>query len=248
MELQQLVAILNQKLEPWRFKDYAPNGLQVEGRSQVRHVVAGVTASQALLDEAVRLKADAILVHHGYFWKSESAAITGIKRQRIATLLQSDISLLAYHLPLDAHPELGNNAQLGRLLGIVDAAPSADEPLLWQGQLSQEMEVAAFATQLSMRLEREPLVLGPADRKLRRLAWCTGGAQGYFEQAIAMGGDAFLTGEVSEQNHHLAQEYGVTFIAAGHHATERYGVKALGEWLAAEHALQVSFVDLFNPV
>ncbi|MFC3531877.1 Nif3-like dinuclear metal center hexameric protein [Vogesella facilis] len=248
MELQQLVLALNQKLEPWRFKDYAPNGLQIEGRAQVQRIVTGVTASQALLDEAVRLRADAILVHHGYFWKSEPAPLTGIKRQRIATLLQNDISLLAYHLPLDAHPELGNNAQLAKKLGLQACQASPDEPLLWQGELAQPLSGTQLAAQLAHSLGREPLVLGPTERPIRRLAWCTGGAQGYFEQAVALGVDAFITGEVSEQNLHLAEEYGVTFLAAGHHATERYGVKALGEWLAAEYALDVSFIDLFNPV
>lgn len=248
MQLQQLVSVVDRQLEPWRFKDYAPNGLQVEGRSEVLRVVTGVTASQALLDEAVRRQADAVLVHHGYFWKSEPAALTGIKRRRIATLLQNDISLLAYHLPLDAHPQLGNNAQLGQLLGIIDAQPCADELLLWQGALAVPQSAEALAAGMAKRLGRQPLLLGPARRQIRRLAWCTGGAQGYFEQAIALGVDAFITGEASEQNHHLAEEYGVTFFAAGHHATERYGVKALGEWLASAHGLEVDFVDLFNPV
>ncbi|WP_174875741.1 Nif3-like dinuclear metal center hexameric protein [Vogesella oryzae] len=248
MELQELVSALNQKLEPWKFKDYAPNGLQVEGRGEVQRIVTGVTASQALLDEAVRLQADAILVHHGYFWKNEPPPLTGIKRQRIATLLQNDISLLAFHLPLDAHPELGNNAQLGMRLGFQACQPCADEPLLWHGVLPSGLSGHQLAALLASSLEREPLLLGPADKLFRRVGWCTGGAQGYFEQAIALGVDAFITGEVSEQSYHLAEEYGVTFFAAGHHATERYGVKALGEWLEAEFALDVSFVDLFNPV
>ena len=248
MNRNELLQVLDGKLEPWRFKDYAPNGLQVEGSEQIRRVVTGVTASQALIDEAIRLQADTILVHHGYFWKSEAAPITGIKRKRIAALLQSNINLIAYHLPLDAHLELGNNAQLGQVLGFTDAAPSQSEPLLWCGQLAQPMAGAALRQHVSQCLGREALLLGDADKTLQRVAWCTGGAQGFFEQAIALGVDVFITGEVSEQNQHLANESGVSFIAAGHHATERYGAKALGQWLAAEFALDVQFIDLFNPV
>ncbi|WP_445329628.1 Nif3-like dinuclear metal center hexameric protein [Vogesella indigofera] len=247
MQLTELLAVLDAKLEPARFKDYAPNGLQVEGRSEVRKVVTGVTASQALIDAAIAVQADAIVVHHGYFWKNEAAPIVGIKRQRIASLLQHGISLLAYHLPLDAHPELGNNAQLARQLGIANPQPTATEPLLWQGDWGQGT-AADFAAQLASRLGRTPLLLGNAQRRARHIAWCTGGAQGYFEQAIALGVDVFISGEVSEQNLHLAEETGVVFLAAGHHATERYGVKALGEWLATECALNVQFIDLYNPV
>lgn len=248
MNRNELLQALDGKLEPWRFKDYAPNGLQVEGSDEIRRIVTGVTASQALIDEAIRLQADTILVHHGYFWKSEAAPITGIKRKRIAALLQSNINLIAYHLPLDAHLELGNNAQLGQVLGFTDAAPSQSEPLLWCGQLAQPMAGAALRQHVSRCLGREALLLGDADKTLQRVAWCTGGAQGFFEQAIALGVDVFITGEVSEQNQHLANESGVSFIAAGHHATERYGAKALGQWLAAEFALDVQFIDLFNPV
>lgn len=248
MNRSELLAALDGKLEPWRFKDYAPNGLQVEGSDEIRRIVTGVTASQALIDEAIRLQADTILVHHGYFWKSEAAPITGIKRKRIASLLQSNINLIAYHLPLDAHLELGNNAQLGQLLGFTDAAPSQSEPLLWCGQLAQPMAGEALRQHISDRLGREALLLGEEGRPLQRVAWCTGGAQGFFEQAIALGVDVFITGEVSEQNQHLANESGVSFIAAGHHATERYGAKALGQWLADEFALDVQFIDLFNPV
>ena len=247
MQLNELVALLDAKLEPARFKDYAPNGLQVEGRSEIRHIITGVTASQALIDAAVGAQADAILVHHGYFWKNEAAPIVGIKRQRIATLLQHGISLLAYHLPLDAHPELGNNAQLGIQLGFANAQPSAAEPLLWHGHWGQG-NAASLASHIGATLGREPLLLGNAQRQARHVAWCTGGAQGYFEAAMAMGVDVFITGEVSEQNLHLAEESGVVFIAAGHHATERYGVKALGEWLGTTQSLKVQFIDLNNPV
>lgn len=248
MNRNELLQALDGKLEPWRFKDYAPNGLQVEGSDQIRRIVTGVTASQALIDEAIRLQADTILVHHGYFWKNEAAPITGIKRKRIASLLQSNINLIAYHLPLDAHPALGNNAQLGQVLGFTDAAPSQSEPLLWRGQLARPMAGEALRQHISQCLGREALLLGEEGRPLQRVAWCTGGAQGFFEQAIALGVDVFITGEVSEQNQHLANESGVSFIAAGHHATERYGAKALGQWLADEFALDVQFIDLFNPV
>ena len=247
MQLNDLLALLNDKLAPERFKDYAPNGLQVEGRSEVRRIITGVTASQALIDLAVAQQADAILVHHGYFWKNEAAPIVGIKRQRIATLLQHGISLLAYHLPLDAHPELGNNAQLAMQLGISGGAPSSAEPLLWQGVWNQGT-VAQLAGHVSATLGRDALLLGNGQRRARHVAWCTGGAQGYFEAAIALGVDVFITGEVSEQNLHLAEESGVAFIAAGHHATERYGIKALGEWLGTIQPLDVRFADLYNPV
>ncbi len=248
MKRSDLLKALDGKLEPWRFKDYAPNGLQVEGGDEIRRVVTGVTASQALIDEAIRLQADAILVHHGYFWKSEAAPITGIKRQRIAALLHSNINLFAYHLPLDAHPELGNNAQLGQVLDLQNGAPSVTEPLIWTGELAQCTTAEALCEQVGRNLGRDALLLGDKTRSVQRVAWCTGGAQGYFEQAIALGVDVFITGEVSEQNQHLANETGVSFIAAGHHATERYGVKALGEWLAHDFALDVQFIDLFNPV
>ncbi|GHD78043.1 Nif3-like dinuclear metal center hexameric protein [Vogesella fluminis] len=247
MQLTELLAVLDAKLEPARFKDYAPNGLQVEGRSEVRKIVTGVTASQALIDAAIAVQADAIVVHHGYFWKNEAAPIIGIKRQRIASLLQHGISLLAYHLPLDAHPELGNNMQLARQLDIANPQPVATEPLLWLGDWGQG-SAADFAARLACRLGRTPLLLGNAQRHARRIAWCTGGAQGYFEQAIALGADVFISGEVSEHNFHCAEETGVVFLAAGHHVTERYGVKVLGEWLATEYALDVQFIDLYNPV
>lgn len=247
MQLTELVALLDGKLESRNFKDYAPNGLQVEGKAEVGRILCGVTASQALIDEAIAWRADAILVHHGYFWKNESPVIAGIKRQRIQKLLQHNISLLAYHLPLDAHPELGNNAQLARQLELRDGAASLAEPLLWQGRCTS-MSGHVLRAHISQRLGREALLLGNADKQVSRVAWCTGGAQGFFESAIALGVDAYITGEVSEKDFHLANEYGVLFVSAGHHATERYGIAALGDWLQQEAGLQVRFVDLDNPV
>ena len=248
MLLTDLTMHLDALLEPWRFKDYAPNGLQVEGRAEVRRVVCGVTASQALIDAALAWQADAILVHHGYFWKGEDSRITGIRRQRLRSLLLNNISLLAYHLPLDAHAQVGNNAQLGRVLEIDAASAVPGHELLWQGQLPASCSAQELADMIAVRLGRRTLLLGDASRPVARVAWCTGGAQSLFEQAVGLGVDAYITGEVSEQNQHLAWESGCAFIAAGHHATERYGIEALALRLAAELPLAVSFVDLDNPV
>ena len=247
----ELECLLDQLLEPRQFKDYAPNGLQVEGRAEVRRVVTGVTACQALLDAALELEADAILVHHGYFWGNEAPAIRGMKKRRLQTLLQHDINLYAYHLPLDAHPELGNNAQLARLLDIQITGPlEQDNPrsLVLTGELAEPLSASEFATRLQEMLGRVPLHCAGGPDEIRTVAWCSGGGQGYLELAAKAGIDAFFSGEVSEQTYHVAREMGTHFFAAGHHATERYGVKALGEWLAREHGLDVTFVDIDNPV
>lgn len=230
------------------FRDYCPNGVQVEGRAEVRRIATAVSASQQVLDEAIAWEADAILVHHGYFWRNEEAAITGIKKRRIARLLKEDVSLLAYHLPLDAHPELGNNARLGRLLGLVEQGRFGDQNIACVGSLEQPLALAQFAQQVEHGLQRAPQVIGDASKRIARVAWCSGGAQGYFEAAIAQGVDAYITGEISEQNFHLAQESGVAFIAAGHHATERHGIQALGEHLASHFGLAHRFFDQPNPV
>ncbi|MBC3946864.1 type 2 GTP cyclohydrolase I [Erwinia persicina] len=243
-ELEQRV---NQLLNTADFKDYAPNGLQVEGRSEIKKVITGVTACQALLDEAVRLQADAVLVHHGYFWKSEAPAIKGMKRQRLKTLLANDINLFGWHLPLDGHPEIGNNAQLAKLFGIEVKGEIA--LLLPWGELKEPVSGDVFAQRISSALGREPLHCGDnAPALIRRVAWCSGGGQGYIDQAAAFGVDAFISGEASEQTIHSAREQGLHFFAAGHHATERDGIKALGEWLAREHGLDVTFIDINNPV
>ena len=230
------------------FKDYCPNGLQLEGRAEVLRIATGVTASQHVVDEAVAWGADALLVHHGYFWRNEDAAIVGIKKRRIARLLRDDVSLLAYHLPLDAHDELGNNARLGRLLGITPTGRFGEQNIAWTGELGNPQSLQQFTAQVALALQRTPQVIGDPERPLRKIAWCSGGAQGYFEAAIAQGVDAYITGEISEQNYHLANESGVTFIAAGHHATERLGIQALGEHLAGRFGLEHRFIDQANPI
>lgn len=248
MLLNELRDYIGSLLAVSRFRDYCPNGVQVEGRAQVQRIATGVTASQAVLQAATAWGADAVLVHHGYFWRSEDAGITGIKKRRIAHLLQHDVSLLAYHLPLDAHPELGNNAQLAKRLGWTEQGRFGEQDIASYGVLPQAQMLAQLAAHLSERLQRTPQVIGDANRNINRIAWCSGGGQGYFEQAIALGVDAFISGEISEQNVHVAQETGVAFIAAGHHATERYGVQALGEHLAAQFGLEHRFFDQDNPV
>ncbi|NHI00584.1 MULTISPECIES: Nif3-like dinuclear metal center hexameric protein [Oceanimonas] len=248
MELEQL---LNRQLNVDAIKDYCPNGLQVEGRTQVRHIVTGVTASQALIERAIELGADALLVHHGYFWKGESQPVRGIKRRRLKALLEHDINLYAYHLPLDIAPELGNNAQLARLLDIAVTGPlEPGNPLsvAMQGELGTPVSGAELANRIEQRLGRSVLHVGEGGpQSIRRVGWCTGGGQGYIDLAAAQGMDAFISGEVSEQTVHSAREQGIHFFAAGHHATERYGVKALGEWLTQAHGIQVDFVDIDNP-
>ena len=248
MQLAEIRDYIASLLETSRFRDYCPNGIQVEGLAQVRRIASGVTASQQLLEAATAWGADAILVHHGYFWRNEDAAITGIKKRRIAHLLQHDISLLAYHLPLDAHVELGNNAQLGQRMGFVEQGRFGEQSIACYGDLAQAQPLTQLAAHIEHRLQRAPQVIGDGECIIRRIAWCTGAAQGYFEAAVALGVDAFLTGEISEQNVHVARETGVAFIAAGHHATERYGVQALGEHLAAQFGVEHQFFDLDNPV
>ncbi|HJV93582.1 MAG TPA: Nif3-like dinuclear metal center hexameric protein [Azonexus sp.] len=248
MKREELVSYLDGLLESGRFRDYCPNGLQVEGRSEVRRIVAGVTASQDLLDAAVARGADAILVHHGYFWKGEDGRVTGIRRQRLRTLIANDINLIAYHLPLDAHPELGNNAQLARRLGWRPEGRFGEQDIAWFGSLAEPMDLGGLVGKVASALGREPLVIGQSTQPIRRIAWCSGGAQGYFEQAIALGADAYLSGEISEQTVHLARESGVAYIAAGHHATERGGVQALVAHLAERFGLECEFVDVDNPV
>lgn len=230
------------------FKDYCPNGLQVEGRAEVKRIATGVTASQQVLDDAIAWGADAILVHHGYFWRNEDATLVGVKKNRITKLLCNDVSLLAYHLPLDAHPELGNNVQLGRILGLEEQSRFGEQNIIWLGTLGQPQTLTQFKQQVEHGLERTPQVIGDGAKNIRKVAWCSGGAQGYFEAAISQGVDAYITGEISEQNFHLANETGVAFIAAGHHATERYGIQALGKHLASKFGLEHRFFEQDNPV
>jgi dinuclear metal center YbgI/SA1388 family protein len=248
MQLSELDNYIGRLLDVSRFRDYCPNGIQVEGRSGISKIATGVTASQRLLEAATAWGADAILVHHGYFWRNEEQAVRGIKKRRIMHLLQHDVSLLAYHLPLDAHPELGNNAQLAQRLGLLSKGCFGEQDIAWQGDLQQPQTLGQFAVRIEKTLQRPPLVIGESERMLKRIAWCSGAAQSYFEQAVALGVDAFLTGEISEQNVHVARESGVAFIAAGHHATERYGVQALGEHVAKQWQIEHRFFDMDSPV
>lgn len=244
---RKLETVLNHLLEPHAIKDYCPNGLQVEGRERIRRVVTGVTASQALIDAAVALDADAILVHHGYFWSGEPPQITGMKQRRLKTLLTHDINLFAYHLPLDAHSELGNNARLGQELGWQADARFGEQDLGCVASVHYD-SAEALARHVEQVLGRRATLVQPeGGRRIARVAWCSGGAQGYFEAAIAAGADAFVTGEISEPQAHLARETGVAFIAAGHHATERYGAPAVAAHVAALHGLEHRFIDIDNP-
>jgi len=250
IERQALLQYLNSLLEPEYFKDYAPNGLQVQGKPEIATLVSGVSATQALIDRAVQLKADAIFVHHGYFWRGEDPAIVGMKFNRIKTLLTHNINLYAYHLPLDAHSELGNNAQLAARLGIIMESgldPLERRPIGNVGRLVQPRSARQFADTIESALGRAPLLVEGGDHPVSRVAWCTGGAQGYIEKAVAMGVDAFISGEISEQTTHVARECGIHYYAAGHHATERYGAKAVGQHLAAKFQLNHEFVDIDNP-
>ncbi|TVP42484.1 MAG: Nif3-like dinuclear metal center hexameric protein [Halomonas sp.] len=251
IQRDQLVAACDHQLRATQFKDFTINGLQVAGRAHVERVMTGVTACQELLDEAVAWRADMVVVHHGFFWKNEPVAITGMKQKRIKTLLINDINLLAYHLPLDAHAELGNNAELARRLGWkVEGCLDGEmgEGLLWHGRLAQPCTLQALADQVALTLKREPLVIeAPGVGEVERIAWCTGGAQDMITAACDAGAQAFVSGEISERTTHLAREMGIHYIAAGHHATERYGVQALGEWLADEYGIEHRFVDIDNP-
>ncbi|MDR1423906.1 MAG: Nif3-like dinuclear metal center hexameric protein [Azoarcus sp.] len=248
MRLEALQRHLGELLEVARLRDYCPNGLQVEGRGEVRRVLCGVTACQALIEMAVQGGYDALLVHHGYFWRGEDGCITGIRRRRLGALLTHDISLLAYHLPLDVHPLLGNNAQLARLMGWEGEDHFGDQDLGWIGVPQEAGQRAVeIAATLATTLEREPLLVGDGERIVRRIAWCTGGAQSLLEQAIAAGADLYVSGEISEPTTHLARESGVPYIAAGHHATERYGVQALARHLRENMGLEADFIDLPNP-
>lgn len=248
MQLLELRDYIGSMLEVSRFRDYSPNGLQVEGKSNVLRIASGVTASQEVIEAAVKWGADAIIVHHGYFWRNEDANITGIKRKRVAYLLQHEVNLLAYHLPLDAHPLLGNNAQLGKRLDFVEQGRFGEQDIACYGVVEKSQTLGELSQAIGDQLQRVPLVIGDPKKQITRVAWCSGGAQSYFEQAIGRGVDAYLTGEISEQNVHMAHETGVAFIAAGHHATERYGVQALGAHLASRFGLEHRFFDQDIPV
>ena len=245
---QNIINHLDDLLCVGQFTDYCPNGLQVEGRNSIGHIISGVTASRALIEAAIEQQADALLVHHGYFWKGESPCITGLKRERITRLLENNINLLAYHLPLDAHPELGNNAQLAKKLGLQVEGTTGDTGLIWYGTLAAPCSAAELAARIDIALARTPLYIEGNEEPISRVAWCTGAAQGYIEQAAALGVQAFISGEISEPTVHVARELGINYFSAGHHATERYGVQALGEHLAEVFGIGHLFVDIDNPV
>jgi dinuclear metal center YbgI/SA1388 family protein len=250
VDRDELAKFLASELEISRFRDYCPNGLQVEGRKQIKVIVSGVTASLALLQQALALQADAILVHHGYFWRGEDMRVTGPKQQRLKLLLSHDISLFAYHLPLDMHPRLGNNAQLAQVLGLSPDGRFGEDNLGWLGTLhnADVKTVADWLPLLTQQLGREPLLIGAPHQSLQHIAWCTGAAHSMLDSAIAAGASVYLSGEISEPVVHLARESGVAYLACGHHATERYGVQALGNYLAQEFGITHHFVDIHNPV
>jgi dinuclear metal center YbgI/SA1388 family protein len=248
MQRAELENYLEQYLEVGRFRDYCPNGLQVEGRAEIRSIVTGVTASLDLLSAAQAQGADAVFVHHGYFWRGEEPRVIGTRRARLALLLAQDINLFAYHLPLDAHAEVGNNMALARVLDLPVAGRFGEQAVAMHGAFAVPLTVGALAGRIQERLGRAPQVIGHAGQTVRRIAWCTGAAQGYLEEAARLGVDTYISGEISEQTVHLAREAGVAYIAAGHHATERYGIRALGEHLAARFGLAHAFIDLENPV
>jgi dinuclear metal center YbgI/SA1388 family protein len=250
VQLTELLEYTDNLLEVDRFRDYCPNGLQVEGRDQIKKIVTGVTASQALLERAVEAQADAILVHHGYFWKGEDPRVIGMKYRRLSCLLENQMNLIAYHLPLDAHPVYGNNAQLATKLGLsVEGRFGRDEPAIGMyGHLGQAMPVSDFLARIESALGQTPLHIAGELETIQSVAWCTGAAQSYIEQAVELGVDAYITGEVSEQTVHIARECGLHFISAGHHATERYGIQALGEHLSQHFGLRQQFIDVPNPV
>lgn len=248
MHRKVLESYLNQLLDISRFRDYCPNGLQVEGRDEIFTIISGVTASLDFLQAAVTADADAVLVHHGYFWRGENERLTGIKRARIATLLTADMNLFAYHLPLDFHQELGNNVQLGNKLGFIETNRFGEQDIAAHGKLIKPVRLGELGSNIAANLSRNPMIIGNIDKPIHRVAWCTGAAQNYFDEAISLGVDVFITGEISEQNVHSARESGVAFIAAGHHATERYGILALGEHIAQKFDIKHQFIDVDSPV
>lgn len=252
MKIQELAAYCDEYLQVDKFKDYCPNGLQIESSNEVNNIVCGVTACEALIDRAIELKADALLVHHGYFWKGEAQPLTGIKGNRIRKLIQNGISLLAYHLPLDAHAVVGNNAQLASTFNAKVKSgfyPHNGVDIGLQGVLDTQQTVQQFAGSISAALDRKvQLIVGDDSRLVKNIAWCSGGAQNAFEQAIELGVDAYISGEVSEHTYHLAKESGVHYLAAGHHATERYGVQALAFHLSNKYGLRSEYVEINNPI
>ena len=247
MRKQDLIESLNTLLHPEFFKDYAPNGLQVEGKDEIKRIVTAVSATQNVIDRAVQLQADALLVHHGWFWRGENPAIVATKYKRLKTLMSAEINLIAYHLPLDAHETLGNNAQMAALLNAQDIVLGGEGNFIWSGKIAP-VSVQELAQCLEKALNRKPLVLGDASIKVERLAWCSGSAENFFEAASAIGAQAYISGEATERTTHLARESEVPFLVCGHHATERLGIRALGDWIEEKHGLECIFVDDDNPI
>ncbi len=244
-----LCQFLDALLKPENFNDYCPNGLQIEGKESIRKVITGVTASLRFIEEAINANADVLLVHHGFFWKGENACLTGIKKKRIELILKHDLNLIAYHLPLDFHPEVGNNIQLAKIMGwTIDENSLQVCPWGLVGSTMSPLKPAEMSELITSKLGRTPLHIGPNAGLIERIAWCTGGAQNYFEQAIDLGVDAFITGEISEKHVHIARETGVHFFSAGHHATERYGVQAVGHFLQQTFNIEHQFIDVDSPV
>lgn len=250
----ELEKIIDNKLNSQAIQDYAPNGLQIEGRKNIKKIITGVTASLPLIEQAIEKNADAILVHHGYFWKSENPCIRGMKGKRIKRLLANDINLLGYHLPLDIHPELGNNAQLAKRLGIVNLQGLEEKAnsIPMYGEFETPVSAEELAQRIQTVLNRKPILCSEfhqsfPQKLIKKIGICTGGGQGYIDLAFEKGCDAFISGEISEQTTHSAREQGIYYFACGHHATERYGVHALGEWLAKEYGLEAEFIDIDNP-
>lgn len=244
-----IVQFLADELKTSAIQDYCPNGLQVEGAARISTIVSGVTASQALIDMAVELKADALLVHHGYFWRGENAVITGLKRNRIKQLLAHDINLLVYHLPLDMHPDVGNNAQLGKVLGLTPTGRFGEHGLGWLGTLPDPRVSTAgqLADYVEKVLGRKPLLVGDPFLPVSTIGWCSGAAQDMIADAVNAGAGIYLSGEISEQTVHEAREYDIAYLACGHHATERYGIQALGNLLVEKYGVRHTFIDIDNP-
>jgi dinuclear metal center YbgI/SA1388 family protein len=250
VDLHELAAYCDNLLDIEAVQDFSPNGLQVEAGSTVSRIVSGVTACQALLDESVAAEADLVLVHHGYFWKGEDPCLVGMKGRRVATLFNHGISLLAYHLPLDRHPTLGNNAGLAEALGVAQTEPFGalgGVPIGLGGRLSQPQEPEGFLSRVEEALGTRAVHVAGPQARIGSVALCSGGAPDLVAEAAEAGYDLYLTGESNERATHMAREMGIHFVAAGHHATERFGAKALGEHLAHHFSLAHAFIEIPNP-
>ncbi|VFP83679.1 Nif3-like dinuclear metal center hexameric protein [Buchnera aphidicola] len=244
-----LEQIINKKLNSNKYKnDYTPNGLQVEGRSEINKIITGVTACQNLLKIAIQHNADAIIVHHGYFWNNQDKRVLGMHRHRLKTLLSNDINLYSWHIPLDVHPKFGNNVQLGKLLNI--NINNNINPYVLQGQFKKKYTVTSLINMIKKKLNRTPFHYGKTGPKyINNVAWCTGKGQNFFHQVTNLNIDAYLTGEISEETIHIAEENNIHFFSLGHHATEKSGIYLLGKWLSHQyHNLQIKFIDVYNPI